>query len=128
MKPKVIGNFPLTTPMLLDCLRYFPVPLLLIPDSLLREYLFQSRPVRIPLVLRYLRRTLLFLEMVNQLAREFCLAQNSLTPHVLPNAKMFNRVKTDYLQAYRRYLKTIEIRNHPSIALDSYPRSLYNSR
>ena len=80
MQPEMIRDFSLTVQLFLSGLGYFLITLLLIPDCLLRESLFECRPICITLAFRYLRNILMFPKMIDQLVPERFLAQDRLPP------------------------------------------------
>lgn len=85
MQSQMTGNFPLAVQMFLNCLGYFPIAFLLIPDDLFREYFRKKRPVHIPLAFWNLRNVLMLPEMIDELVREFFLSQDCLAPHLRPD-------------------------------------------
>ena len=79
------GDRTLRIAVFLNCIGDLPVALLPVLQDTRSEYLVQSRPVRVPLASRYVGNVFMFPQMIDQSVGKGFLAQNRLTPHLVPD-------------------------------------------
>jgi len=81
----MIGDRTLSVSMLLNGLRYLPVPLAFVSEDTISEYYVKLRSVRKPLALGYLRNILVSFKMIAQTVDKIIFTENRLALYFIPD-------------------------------------------